>query len=310
MNKTFKIITIIAAGLVGVGILMVGLTFAFGMNPTHLFDAIKHKNISSMDQTVKEELQGFQSISVDTNYQEIILKEGERFHIAYSYNSEYSKLSHEIKNGTLTVTEERKDKNGLSNDLLDIINGKEGGGVIEITYPKQTIFRDVRIVSDMGEVEAEDLSSSNLQVDVDLGSIDLKEVNVQTLQVRADAGNVLLSEGSVDRAELELDLGSLETKNWNTKGLVAVLSGGEADLNGVFLGETNIDCDLGNIVLQVLDSRENYSYDVDVDLGTIYVDGKKIKSGSSVNKNVENKIDLNAGAGDIKLNFEPSSQEN
>lgn len=308
MNKTFKIITIIAAALIGVGILMVGLTFVFGMNPTHLFDAIKHKNISSMDQTVKEELQEFQSISVDTNYQEVVLKEGETFHIAYSYNSEYSELSHEIENGTLVITEERKDKVGLSNDLLDIINGTEGVGVIEITYPKQTAFRDVRIVSDMGEVEAENFYSNNLQVAVDLGSIDLKEINVQTLQVRAAAGDVSLSNGSADRAELELDLGSLETENWNTKGLVADLSGGEADLNGVFLGETNIDCDLGSIELQVLDSKDNYSYQIDVDLGDIHVDGKKVKSGSSVNKNVENKIDLNAGAGDIKLNFEPSEE--
>lgn len=304
MSKAIKMIAIIAGGLIAVGVFMLSITIILGVDVTHILDAINHEEEFSINQKVEENLAEIENITVDVDYQEVILKQGETFHIAYKYDSDYSSLTHEIKNGSLVVMESRKEGDGLSGNLLDIIKKNQGFGKIVITYPKGTNFRDVRVESDMGKVTADDFSARNLQVDVDLGSIGIKNVHAQTLQISAAAGDVLISDGSADRAELELDLGSLRAENWETKGLVADLNGGEAMLNGVFLGETDVDCDLGDVKLEIQDLKEKYSYELDVDLGSIQVDGEKIKGGMFLRENAENKLNISAGAGDITLTFE------
>ncbi|WP_324825887.1 DUF4097 family beta strand repeat-containing protein [Sinanaerobacter sp. ZZT-01] len=302
-NKTFRILMIIAAVLVGIGILLLGFSYMMGVDLTNIFNEGKNKKSTSVDRNIEEELQDFQNISIETNYQEIRLKEGDTFHIAYSYDSKYSSLSHEIKDGKLVVTEAKKDKLGLGGDLLAAIQGKDIAGFIEITYPKQTTLRDVRIISDIGKVNVKEVSCSNLQVDVGIGSITVDDVQTQTLQIRAETGDVNLANGSADRAELELDLGKLTTNEWNTKGLVAELSSGEANLEGRFLGEINVDCELGSITLGVTGKEEEYSYELETELGSIRLNGDKIDNKTNKTNAVENKINLKTNAGDINLNF-------
>lgn len=309
MSKALKTIAIVAAALLAVGILMVSVTLVLGVDVTHLFGAINHEDGFFMDEKMEKELQEFETLMVDVNYQKIVLKEGDAFHIAYSYDSKYSCVSHEIKDGSLIVTEERKKKVGFSNDLLNLIGEKEGGGIIEITYPKKTVFRDIRIVSDMGEINAKDFSVNNLQVDLGLGSIDIENVHAQTLQVHAAAGDVSLFDGSADRAELELNLGSLKAKKWKTNGLVAELNSGEAKLNGIFLGETDVTCDLGSVKLELEDLKERYSYELGVNLGSIIVDGTKTKKNSVLQGTGENRLNVRAAMGDVELTFHLTKEE-
>ncbi len=300
MNKTFRILMIVAAAFIGIGILMAGLSFSFGFALPDLFYEIGNKNHEAADRTIEEDLKEFQDISIDASYHDVRFKQGDAFHIKYSYNSKYSSLTHEIKEGRLLVKDEKADRKGL----LSVIGEKNLRGMIEITYPKEAVFRDVRIADEIGEVAIGDFSCSNLQIDVGIGSIVARAVKTQTLQISADTGDVKLVNGSADRAELELSLGELTTDKWSTNGLVAELGSGEANLSGTFLGETNIDCTIGDITMQVSDFEKNYAYDLETELGDIRINGKKVANEVEQKRELENKINLSAETGDINLSFE------
>jgi len=60
---------------------------------------------------------------------------------------------------------------------------------------------------------------------------------------------------------------------------------------------------LGSITLDVTGKEEEYSYELETELGSIRLNGEKIDNKTNKTNAIENKVNLKTDAGDINLNF-------
>lgn len=136
---------------------------------------------------------------------------------------------------------------------------------------------------------------------------------LESLYVDLDLGDLTLAGLHVEQADIYLDLGSL-----TGEGLVVTTSLqvdadlGEVALSGDLGEYVNISADLGSVELDLTRSADEYCWELEADMGSITVDGKKQRA------NDENEvtggygdrmIEVDASLGSITLNFDQDFAE-
>ena len=99
-----------------------------------------------------------------------------------------------------------------------------------------------------------------------------------------------------------VELGKTEIKSCEINNLKANLGVGTFDLNGKLTGTSKVDSGVGAINIDLLDSSENYTIDVDKGIGYVTVEGKKLEM-DRVYGIGENHLSVDGGVGEIKINF-------
>ena len=113
----------------------------------------------------------------------------------------------------------------------------ETAAVFTVTYPKDALLREVDIQLGAGSLEAESFVCSELELEV-------------------GAGDAVLQNVEVDRScEITVGIGSVE-------------------LNGSLLGETGIECGMGNVSCRLY-GVEDYDYEVDCGMGSVRLDDRE-----------------------------------
>lgn len=126
---------------------------------------------------------------------------------------------------------------------------------------------------------------------------------LKELTVDSDLGDITITQVDVETADMTLDLGSLSGDELSvSRSLTVDADLGEVALSGNLTGETVITADLGSVLLMLDAPKDRYSYDLQVDLGDISVDGTKFQE-TVTGGNGENYIEVEASLGDITIQF-------
>ncbi len=155
-----------------------------------------------------------------------------------------------------------------------------------VTVPDQL---DVRIQSDAGSVSVEDMQCGSLRIECSAGNVEIRSSEIADLQAELDAGSVEIIDTAIGKARFAVDAGSLRAENIH--------------LNG----DLNASVDLGEAILSIAGKEEDYSRDLEADLGQIVINGQSVGSEDQYEsraKNPEGKLSICASLGQIDLMFE------
>lgn len=347
MNKSVKILAIVAGGMVAIGLILAGIGYLAGGNQTiHIGKngfTLGNKNRTSENVEIYSlDLEAFKSIDVDLGIYDVDLIPGDKYYVECNYDSGCEKPSIKMENEKLVIRDDKQYNFSVNLDFFDInINGVDDGMNVKIYYPENTKFEDVKISCNTSDLSFENINADEIDFDLDFGDMDitnitankvdihmnsgdciiskikaenfnlknnfgrivLEEAELKVLKAGANSGDISVTNTIADNAVFKLDFGRLNTNNFKTNGLEIDSSSGDVELNGTFLGDTDVQCNSGAVTLDTDVARDQYTYELNVDMGTVYISDDKMSSSSVAGFGATNNLKIHSNMGDIRVNF-------
>ena len=127
---------------------------------------------------------------------------------------------------------------------------------------------------------------------------------IQNLYLELGTGNVHIENITVTQeAEINGGVGKTDLKLCKINNLQANLGMGEFNFGGELIGKNAIKSGIGEVNVNLINNKENYTIDVSKGIGNVMLNGEKVEEDRKYGKG-ENYIDINGGIGDININFE------
>lgn len=197
-----------------------------------------------------------------------------------------------IKNGNkLKIETDNKDiKTKESNNKLLIIEdnnnwfNKNKHTELIIYIPKKYQFDKVLIENGAGKIEIDTLNTKNIELDLGAGQVDIKNLNV-SVQTNIDGG-----------------AGEINIQNSNLNNLDLDLGIGKTTINSRFNGKNEIDCGVGELIVDLIGTLDDYKIKVNKGIGTANIKDEKIDSDTYYGSG-NNLIEINGGIGSININY-------
>lgn len=224
-----------------------------GFGLESIFDFISDDDISSSRRnniTFSEDTDTFDSIKIDTDVMNINIKEGNAFHLEYN-SPESRKPSFNVSGNTLDIKQP-----SARGWLRNHINYKCD---LTITIPSGTVLESSDIVTDVGNININNIECKDFNAESDVGNIIIKSCTFEYSEIDSDVGNVETSSSNLGRTNIETDTGDIDITTCEFK-------------------DMEIYNDVGNVELynNKIDTS-NYTIDLSTDLGSIKVNGEKHK---------------------------------
>lgn len=286
MKKSMRMFLTICGIVIGVGLILgvAGLALGGIQGLSGIESRVPWVSFGS-GHGVEEQNTGvepFESIDLESDMAEVELAEGNKFAVEMSYDKEDSAPQVEVKNGTLVITPGPDRHTWVNFDLF----GSRAETRIKIYYPKGTEFNSVKIQNDMGTVTAADIKAKKLDLSTDTGDIELERI-------------------TADYMNLDVDMGSIEGKQIRTrKGADADIDTGSLELSGRLAGTINVICGMGDCCLTTDLARNDYSLEVENDMGECIIDGQTIEGNyPNLKEGAPNhfKLELDTGKAEIRF---------
>ncbi|CEK33515.1 hypothetical protein UMC2_07651 [[Clostridium] sordellii] len=283
-----KKITKLACIIILIGLLFIGLGYM--TNQSFSFESSNKLNITKTNEykIVKDikELEEFKSINIEVGITNIEIIPYEKYKIELQYKEDYGKINYKVKNNSLIINQEStiRNLNNKSNFNKDDLS------FIKIYIPSDKSFEKFSIISD-------------------IGNIDIRQMNLNNLDLSCNVGNIKVNNCEINKSkfknlEANLNLGNINSKNINVKNLLNTKNDlGNIDISGKVYGDIEVNCDLGNVDIEIDEKEKNYNYRLICDLGKIDINGKRKNKDVSLENNSDNNLNIECDSGNIKLKF-------
>lgn len=121
------------------------------------------------------------------------------------------------------------------------------------------------------------------------------------------AGGGVLEAAQVQTGELDIEVGAglIQLQNVQVDALDLEVGAGDASVTGTINREASIDCGIGTVDLQLTGTQQDYSYSIECGAGVIQI-GNDVYSGISNGKTIMNggaMIEMECGAGEVTVGF-------
>ncbi|MBQ3544268.1 MAG: DUF4097 family beta strand repeat protein [Lachnospiraceae bacterium] len=256
MNKAFKTIGKIALILFILGVGLMGIAVVLGVQNrsftnNRFFKFIINSKVEKLEYTVVDD---FDSIDLEVDAADVVIKEGEEFAIEYTL---YEGATFEVKNNTLYINKYEGEyiNIGINLETKDTyltiyipkdkdINIKKMDvdmGDIEIKNDSGWRLNNINIDADMGDIEIEGKVEGKIDIEADMGDVDIKGYLQCDISVGADMGDVDICtyyNEEYYNYEIDVDMGEKNIEK----------NGGEM-LEGDYRFDIEVECDMGDVNL-------------------------------------------------------------
>ena len=208
-------------------------------------------------------------LDIDIAYSNLTIRKGE------SLKVESSNKNIQCKQDKQKIEIKERESNWFNNTKKEEL----------IVYvPENIQFDKVNINTGVGKVNIEILNTKVLKMDLGAGETSIQNINItESAKIDTGAGKVNIKEAKINDLRCDLGIGATE-------------------ISAKLLGNTRIGTGVGSLKLDVLGKKEEYETKINKGLGNVTIDEEKI-SDNEVVGNGENKIDIDGGVGEIKINF-------
>lgn len=273
MSIAQKIIKYLAIALAIALIVGIIATIVRGVSSIPLTLKIGKNNSSSnnvIETSSNIENDNIAFLDIDIAYSNLTIRKGEHLKV------ESSNKDIQCKQDEKKIQIKEKDNNWFFNN-----NKKEE---LIVYVPENLQFDSVNINTGAGKVNIEILNTKVLKMDLGAGETSMKNINItESAKIDTGAGKVIIDSSKI--TDLKCDLGI-----------------GATEISAKLIGNTRIGTGVGNLKLDVVGIKEEYTTKINKGLGNVTIDKEKI-SDNKVVENGENKIDIDGGVGNIKINF-------
>lgn len=220
----------------------------------------------------------FDSLDVDVDMGDVTVVTGADYGVSLNWRGHNYTMSYELDGDTLEV---RGAGHGVNLNLGDLNNY---GGAVVIYVPEGVRLERAEFALGMGDLSVAEVQVRTLSVDSDMGSVDLTGVWAERMDLQENMGDITGT--------------GLEV----TRELTADNDMGDIYLEGDLRGTLDIDDNMGGVDLFLSGAEREYSYELGVGMGSIYVNGEE-RRGSVSHSGGENTLEADNDMGDITLNF-------
>jgi len=262
MTQTQKIIKYIAISLAI--LLIVSIFYSlFGVVSNILGISFDKESSNYTTKTVKDEIN---YLNFDLTYSKLTFKIGNEFKV--ESNNEY------------VVVKESKNKISIE-DKTRWFSNKVNNEVI-VYIPENTIFEEVVIEAGSGNINIENLNTKYLDMDLGAGSITFDNLYVSVeADIDSGAGKLKVLSGNINNLDLDMGIG-------------------EVLVEGILVGNNDIDAGIGTLNINLNNSVNNYKFIINKGIGEIRINNEIIKN-KFYNDLGNNIINIDGGIGSINV---------
>lgn len=210
------------------------------------------------------------SLYIDISSSSLIIKTGESFKV----ESNNPNITYKEENGRV-ILREKGNSWFKDNDNAALV----------ISIPDNLILGKTEIDSGAGILEISDFKTDILELDLGAGKVNINNlvVNSETI-IDGGAGEVTIENSSLKNLDLDMGVGKFT-------------------LNAEILGSSEIEHGVGEAIINLIGSEEDYQIYIDKGIGSITIDGNTLGKDTTYG-NGRNKIDIEGGVGSITVNFQ------
>lgn len=150
----------------------------------------------------------------------------------------------------------------------------------------------------------EDFTAKLVELDTGAGNVTIEDLATETLMLNAGAGNIKGSNVLANGVEIDGGVGNITLSKVLFKDANINSGVGNLKLSGQLVGENKIDGGVGSVHLNLNGEEEDYNIKVESGIGKIRLNGEKISREYQSRKGTDNSIYVNAGLGDVRINFD------
>ena len=184
MNPTTRTILIIAAILVGVGLILAISALAFGAVIGLPFGGGNRGGAEGALHEIDTELSAFDEIDLRLSVSDVIIRHGDGFHIEGFYRGR--DFSAEVRGTALIVRGEE----GRWSPGISITGFQRQDGRLTITLPSHVELENLSLQVGVGNIDIRELSTGEIGLSLGVGEIDLNNVDTESVSVEAGVGEV------------------------------------------------------------------------------------------------------------------------
>ena len=127
-----------------------------------------------------------------------------------------------------------------------------------IYVPNSYTFDDIKIESGLGKINLYNLSTNKLSMELGAG-----KVNIDTIKI-------------IDEADIDGGAGEVNIINSNISNLDLEMGIGKFNIKATFNGHNEIDAGVGELNIELLDGKNNYTITAEKGIGNIKLDGDTV----------------------------------
>lgn len=138
-----------------------------------------------------------------------------------------------------------------------------------------------------------------------------KDAELSYISVKSNVGDIDICEINSQRFEAEADVGDIDIIHCSfTENMDVEADVGEVDVEATEFGNLSISADVGNVVLNGIDSSiqnaswDDYDVDIVTNLGSVSINGEKVKGEYHKNGRGGKKIKIEADCGDVDISWD------
>ena len=277
---------------VWLSISLIAIGFGIGLLILAAASGARIKDIDTF--SMSESYQDVKSLDVEINYGNVEIVRGDEFSI-FAENLVDDGIESYVTEGTWVIREDNVDSInifGLKVPVWNIIHidgwGDDFDPKIIITVPENFV-------------------AENVSFKIAAGSAKIEEINALTGDFKVETGELKIEELTIsDKSSYSVGAGNMILKNMTAKDIIVDCGLGNVEISGSISGDNDISCGVGRVDINLNGDDDDYTYDVSSGIGNVVIDGDKYNSISNKiikNESTENKITLDCGVGNIRVEF-------
>lgn len=324
-----KVIYKIGIGFIVCGIVAAGVgTFGILKNDAETIKKSQEKydKIHELEDFSNEyDAKSIENIEILSNSTDVSIYKSENDKIAVKATDIYKKcfsVSTQNKTFSVNLSDEEKTLDTFMNFSFGFLGSKKDSK-IEVYLPAK-YYNSIYIEENYGDVKVENAECGKISIDNDSGDTVLKNVEAkndlkinsdysdvelksvqsyESTNIKADCGDVIINDSKLFCLDIDSNYGDIKVDNSIiSKSLNFISDSGDTEISN-----TKLDCnckfkaDYGDIELNIDGNKEDYTTQLDVNLGDSSIDSENTKFYNG--KNSKYILNVYADCGDIDVNF-------
>lgn len=221
-------------------------------------------------------------LNIEMKYGEVYVQAYDGDDIKVEVEKPTSHYECEQDGDTLSIVDKSSNKN--------IIRGLgEKHTIISVYLPEDLMFTSANLEVGAGYMEAEDLESDELTVDVGAGEFKGDQiVTKDSSYLSVGTGHLKLDDSSLRNVEIDGGTGAVE-------------------YSGSMKGDNQLSCGVGAVQIDLEEKESDYNYRIQCDIGEAKIGGDSysgLGNETSVDNGAENMLDIDCSVGQVVVTFQ------
>ncbi|MBQ6575057.1 MAG: DUF4097 family beta strand repeat protein [Lachnospiraceae bacterium] len=294
MNKTVKIILIVAACMIPAGAIIAGIGIASGGRAGWSLGFSENGtsvNAGHVEETV--ELDDFENMELEISTMDVTIKRGDSYSVSYRTRKGDEPV---IENDGLTLKIRQPNKIFVMFDFGGL--GVDDG--YTITVPEEAVPIGIDASISTGDLTVDRVNLSG-RIKTSSGDIMISDTEGEMLEIESSTGDINGDKIKVGALSIGSSTGDINILRLFAQDFTSHTSTGDLNINNSELGKASIDTSTGDIELSLNGSPDDYSYIVDTSTGDIHVNGDHTEKHYEKENGSKESISIHTSTGDVDV---------